>query len=181
MGMNLDAYLYIKLSVNTETYVSGKPVSNSYVSNFSISVGDKIAKVDGKTSDLLPGHIKEENIVQSDINVFIVFVNLVIAGLSIYSLYFIIFKTKASHSIRNDYKLELNRILKSCQDRIVMVSNKLELESGNIINVRDFGELIKLSEELFKPILYWNSDNSDEESWFCVLSNNVTYRFILKK
>ena len=29
-------------------------------------------------------------------------------------------------------------------------------------------------------LLYWNADN-EQEAWFCVISNTVTYRFILKK
>ena len=48
-----------------------------------------------------------------------------------------------------------------------------------IIEVKDFGELIKLSEELYKPILYWNS-NQKEEAEFFVITNNVIYKFILK-
>ena len=62
----------------------------------------------------------------------------------------------------NDY---LNRIKKY---------HKIE-----IIEVKDFGELIKLSEELYKPILYWNS-NQKEEAEFFVITNNVIYKFILK-
>ena len=46
--------------------------------------------------------------------------------------------------------------------------------------VKDFGEIVKVSEELFKPILYWISPRNDE-AWFTVMSHGVTYRYILKK
>ena len=48
------------------------------------------------------------------------------------------------------------------------------------MDVREFDEILKVSEELFKPILYWNNDK-EEESWFCVLGNNMVYRYILKR
>ena len=73
----------------------------------------------------------------------------------------------------------MNRILRLCQDKIVKVSTRPEV-TGNIVVVRDFGEIVKLSEELFKPILYY-MDTETEEAWFSVMSNNVTYRYILKK
>lgn len=95
-------------------------------------------------------------------------------------MYYIRFKTYTGYNIRNEFKFELNRILKSCQDRIVVVKSKLELEQENTIDVKDFGELIKLSEELFKPILYWISDEG-EEAYFSVISNKINYRFILRK
>ena len=46
MGMSIDASLYIKLTVNTSTKVNDKEINNQYVSDFSITVGDKVAKVD---------------------------------------------------------------------------------------------------------------------------------------
>ena len=56
----------------------------------------------------------------------------------------------------------------------------MEISEANLIEVKDFGEIIKLSEELYKPILYWSS-KEEEESWFCVVTNSVSYRYILKK
>ena len=101
---------------------------------------------------------------------------------SIYVIYYVRFRTKKFNTIRNEYKLELNRILKSCQDRIVIVKNQLDNDSETVIEVNDFGELIKLSEELYKPILCWISDDlENEQAWFSVISNKVKYRFILKK
>ena len=45
---------------------------------------------------------------------------------------------------------------------------------------KDFGEIFKVSEELFKPILYYNAIEN-EEAWFSVMSGKTSYRFVLKK
>lgn len=180
MGMALDAYLNIQLNVKTTTNIGGKNVDSDYSSDFKLTLGSKITIIDAKDNDVKVGHLEEENIVESKANIFIVIINTVVLIISIYGIYYIATKTKAIHNIKNEYKLELNRILKSCQDKIIMITKKMDVDEANVIEVKDFGELIKLSEELYKPILYWNSDD-EQEAWFCVISNTVTYRFILRK
>ena len=183
LGMSLDSLLYIKLTVNTTTVINNQEVNNEYVSNFSISLGGKIAVVDGKNEDTKIGYITQSNTVeQSNIDLSKLVFNLIIMIICLYIIYYIRFRTKKHNTIRNEFRLELNRILKSCQDRIVIVKNQVETDDETIIDVNDFGELIKLSEELFKPILCWISDDiNNEQAWFSVISNKIRYRFILKK
>ena len=180
MGMTIDACINIRLTVNTSTNINSQEVKNEYVSDFSITAGDKIAKVEGKSTDSNEKHITDKSIIKSNLNIVSTVINIIILLISIYTIYYIRNKTKILYSIKNDFKLELNRILKSCQDRIIIVKNKVELEQDSTIDVKDFGELIKLSEELYKPILYWISEDN-EEAWFSVISNKINYRFILKK
>lgn len=183
LGMNIDSFLYIKLTVNTSTILNHQEVKNEYVSNFSISLGDKVAVVDGKNEDIKIDSIKQENtITESNIDISKLVISLSIMLLSAYIIYYVRFKTKKFNTVKNEFKLELNRILKSCQDRIVIVKNQLDNDSETVIDVNDFGELIKLSEELYKPILCWISDDLEEQqAHFSVISNKVKYRFILKK
>ena len=89
-------------------------------------------------------------------------------------------KFKIANVIRNEYKYELNRILRICQDKIVEVSTKPNDEEIEVVYVKDFGEIFKVSEELFKPILYYNA-KENEEAWFSVMSGKTSYRFVLKK
>ena len=182
LGMVVDASLHIKLTVNTSTNINSKDVDNEYVSNFTISLGDKIAIVDNKPTETKPGSVKQEKTSTiSDVNIpkfAFSFITMVISG---YIIYFITYKTKKLNSIRNEFKLELNRILKSCQDRIVIVESEVKTDSESVINVKDFGELIKLSEELYKPILCWISDDFEHgEAHFFIISNKVKYIFVLK-
>ena len=92
----------------------------------------------------------------------------------------ILSKTVPMNKTKNEFRQELNRILRLCQDKIVQVSSNLEVDTTNVIDVKDFGEIVKVSEELFKPILYWISPRNDE-AWFTVMSHGLTYRYILKK
>ena len=88
--------------------------------------------------------------------------------------------SKVANIVRNEYKHELNRLLKLCQDKIVRVNTKPDTNMSNVVLVKDFGEIVKLSEELFKPILCY-IDETQDEAWFSVMSNSVDYRYVLMK
>lgn len=184
LGMLVDSFLYIRLTVNTTTLINEQEVKNEYVSKFSITLGEKIANVEGEKEDKKSNSIKQSNTIEeNNVSLAKIIFNLIVMMVSIYVMYFVKFKTKKYNTVRNEYRLELNRILKSCQDRIVTVKNQFEEnDPENIIDVNDFGELIKLSEELYKPILCWISDDiTNEQAWFSVISNKIKYRYILKK
>ena len=94
---------------------------------------------------------------------------IIVTGVTIASvglILFILFRTTNTNRVKNEYKAELNRLLKGCEEKIVEVSQKIETEGQNLVDVREFDEIIKVSEELFKPILFWNNEK-EEESWFC--------------
>ena len=81
--------------------------------------------------------------------------------------------------IKNEFRQQLNRILKIYQDKIIQVSQKPTEDVNNIVDVKDFGEIAKAAEELFKPILYYY-DHEKDEAWFSIMSGNIVYRYILK-
>ncbi len=181
-GMSADAFLYIKLTVNTSTTVNSQIVENEYTSNYCITIGDKIAVVEDKNNEEKTEYIKQENTnTTTSVNMPLLALNIVLMAISAYVIYFITYRTQKLNYIRNEFKLELNRILKSCETRIVIVENKPQSDEESTVIVKDFGELIKLSEELYKPILCWISNQFDHnEANFFVISNKVKYVFILK-
>ena len=182
-GMNVISKLYVILTVDTKTVVNNQEITNQYVSDFSISLGDKVAVVSENNKDVKFDSVKQESsIVEDKINIQKLIVSTIAMGISAYIIYSILSKTKKYNVVKNEYNLELNRILKSCQDRIVVVKNNDVMDTEDTIEVKDFGELIKLSEELYKPILCWISDDiNNEQACFSVISNKIRYRYILKK
>ena len=90
-----------------------------------------------------------------------------------------ILRAKTTNRVKNEFRQELNRILKLCQDKIVQINTKPHDLPENVVQVKDFGEIFKVSEELFKPILYF-FDNEKQEAWFSVITGTTTYRYILK-
>ncbi len=185
MNMALDATYTISLEIETTAKAENKNVVNKYVSPISIELGEKTTQINGENYKKDTEYVTAENEITENneeysINIGLLLVNIIILTVAIIVYRYIFTKTVVINRIKNDYRRELNRMLRLCQDRIVEVKDKVDIKQENIIDVKDFGEIIKVSEELFKPILYWESKEKDE-AWFSVMSHEITYRFVFKK
>jgi hypothetical protein len=84
---------------------------------------------------------------------------------------------------RNNFiKKKLSRILKQHQDRIVKCAEAIPSPGhGNILEVASFDDLLKIADELGKPIFYQNGQSgvNNYEFLFSVFSEQYTYRYHL--
>lgn len=180
IGISVNATYNVILEVQTNTEIDGEQVANKYASSLTIDVGRKTTTLKGENNKEDTEYISKEIEHQTGVSTASKVISAIFFVISIAMLQYITTKTVAMNKTRNEFRQELNRILRLCQDKIVQVSSKLEVDTTNVVNVKDFGEIFKVSEELFKPILYWISPRNDE-AWFTVMSHGVTYRYILKK
>lgn len=180
MGMNVDAKYIVMLDIKTNTTVEGEKIKNKYNSIISIDLAEKTTKIEGENNKEDKKYISKQIEEKLEYNILSITVAILLDLLAIGMIRYISKKTTPTNHIKNEYRYELNKILRICQDKIVQVSTQMDMKNEKIIDVKDFGEIIKVSEELFKPILYWN-DSNKEEAWFSVVSSNITYRYILKK
>lgn len=179
MGMSIDANYVITLKVNISTNIEDKQVSSNYQSAIQFDLAEKTTKITGENNKEDKEYISKEYNVNSTKNVFAIVLDIIFIGIAIIILKYVN-KFRVANRVRNEYRQELNRILKICQDKIVQVNSKPTDKAENIVHVKDFGEIVKVSEELFKPILYY-FDNEKQEAWFSVMTGTVVYRFIFKK
>ena len=74
---------------------------------------------------------------------------------------------------------ELNKILKEYGDIIAEADNMPDLTKYDVVNIKQFNDLVDIEEELHSPIIC-NEIREDLESWFLIFHNETAYRFILK-
>jgi hypothetical protein len=167
--------MQVKTTAELENSVD--KVVNVYNSNSAFTIGEKTTTVSGKLVDSSVGQkvLDVKSITESRFGN--VIPNLLLLAASTITILYILNRTEESKRVNSDYRIELNRILRAFQDKIVQIRENVDV-NNDIIDVKDFTELIKLSEEMFKPILYW--DSKKEEAYFYILANNATYRFVLK-
>lgn len=179
LGMTIDAKFTIMLKINILTDVEGKEISDEFTPVININLAEKTTKLAGENNIEKTEYISKEIKITEGQKIGFIILDLVMlivaAALLRYALV-----AKVINQVRNEFKYELNRILKICQDKIVEISTKPNDEGREIIFVKDFGEIVKISEELFKPILCYK-DKNYEEAWFTVVSEKTSYRYILKK
>ena len=179
MGMSVTAKYNVMLKLKTNTTIEEEEVKNEYVPLVTIDLAQKITTITGENNLEKTEYVSKNYSESEKINVPVLAINVIIFIGSI-ALLGTVLKRKTVNIVRNEYRQELNRILRLCQDKIVQVGQNPAIDKENIVDVTDFGEIIKVSEELFKPILYYYDDKA-EEAIFSVISNGVVYRHILKK
>lgn len=179
LGMSIEAKYTIKLKIDVLTNIEEKEVEEKFAPIINIDLAEKTTKISGDNNIENTKYISKDYKISKKSNLLIVifYAMLIVASISVIVY---VSKFKIANVVRNEYKYELNRILKICQDKIVQVSTKPSDEEFEIVYVKDFGEIVKISEELFKPILYFNA-KENEEAWFNVISGKTSYRYILKK
>lgn len=174
LKMNIDTTFKVQL----KTKVTANNETVEYVSDVKFDLGERTTRVSGNLSDEKTGFTVQNVEETKKPNIVIIILDVILLIIAVVIYKYITSNTRIAHNVKNTYRIELNRILKLCQDKIVQVKNKPNITEQSIIDVKDFGEIIKVSEELFKPILYWDSKN--DEAWFVVMSNSAAYRYILK-
>jgi len=91
---------------------------------------------------------------------------------------FIMF-TKSDKATISKTQKQAKKILKKYGEWIVETTSK-PIDAANMISVKTMDDLVKISEELGKPIIHYNPENpNDEHHIFYVLDDPTVYEYIL--
>ena len=181
LGIQVQTKYTILLEITTKTNILGQDVINTYSPDLFFDITSKTTTISTTTENtakpqIVTKMVQEENEFSQ---IKVIFGSIMFVA-ALVVLIVLLVKTRNNNTVRNEYKIELNKILKGCDEKIVEVNSRIETSGQGLVDVREFDEVLKVSEELFKPILYWNNEK-EEESWFCVLGNNMIYRYVLKR
>ena len=87
--------------------------------------------------------------------------------------------TVAKEEKNKAVRQKLSRILKKYQDRVVKCSEEIPiLNQHNVLMVSSFEDMVKAADELERPILYFQTKEESEHSFF-VISEQYVYRYNL--
>jgi len=94
-------------------------------------------------------------------------------------LLLIVQMTVAKEEKNKAVRQKLSRILKKYQDRVVKCSAEIPiLNQHNVLMVSSFEDMVKAADELERPILYFQTKEESEHSFF-VISEQYVYRYNL--
>lgn len=121
-----------------------------------------------------PGAIEETIQVQLPVDKNQVIFYGVIIGICVLGLIFLMIFTEATAK-KDPLEKELHRILKKHGDRLVALSTDFDLSNAKF--VRTIDDLVRLADEVAKPILYKYSDNYKEINTFYLNNGDEIYAF----
>ena len=82
------------------------------------------------------------------------------------------------YSKKSDYAIALNRILKNYGDIVAEIVSPVEIDNLNVIEVKNFDQLLDIEEEIRMPILFYETI-PDEQGEFIIVCDSVAYRYVI--
>ena len=79
---------------------------------------------------------------------------------------------------KSDYGIALNRILKNYGDIVAEIVSPVEIDNLNVIDVKNFDQLLDIEEEIRMPILFYETI-PDEQGEFIIVCDNIAYRYVI--
>lgn len=81
-------------------------------------------------------------------------------------------------SQKSDYAIALNRILKNYGDIVAEIVSPIEVDNLNVIDVKNFEQLLDIEEEIRMPILFYETIEG-EQGEFIIVCDNMAYRYVI--
>ena len=95
------------------------------------------------------------------------------------SLFIVLYKDIFDIARKNYYNTTLEKLLKDYGDVIVEINSEIAKDCLQVVEVKNFNEMLDLEEELKIPIMFYEIAE-DEIGEFTINHNNIIYRFMLK-
>ena len=129
----------------------------------------------------------EENNLQAEIlpegkkKVSVIYIIAVITAISslLYAIYEIIKTVRYNLSRKSYYEKAINMILKNYGDIVAELVNPVDLSKLNVIDVKNFDQMLDVEEELRIPIMFYETEKNNRGE-FVIVTNEIAYRYILK-
>ena len=81
---------------------------------------------------------------------------------------------------KSEYILAVNKIMKEYADIIAETHNMPDLDKYDIVNIKNFNDMVDIEEELHSPIIYFEIEEN-EKCVFLILHDKTAYRFLLRE
>ena len=177
MRLDIEATLDVDFTINYKFYIDGDKILKSETINLKIPLSEPTFKITTNYSEVDDEVVFNE--LQSKYNVWkIVDGFILLAGSLFGGIAVILMLVKDTK--KTEYVLKLNKILKDYGDIIAETANLPDLENQDILEIKEFLDLVDIEEELKIPIIYCEI-KKNKEGWFLLIHNQHTYRYILKE
>jgi len=169
-SVNLNLVMKINIEGSTDKGVIEETISPS----MNIPLNTSMFQISGNMNIDKPGSIEETKQVQLPIDKNQAIIYGVIIGILTLALILIIFFIKIAPK-KDPYEILLNKIFKKHGDRLVALNNELQINNENTRHVISIDDLVRIADEMGKPILYRYSQDYKDINKFYVADEEQIY------
>ncbi|HHV45366.1 MAG TPA: DUF5305 domain-containing protein [Tissierellia bacterium] len=171
--------LNVIMNINIEGDTGVGHIKETITPTMTIPLNTSMFEISGNTDIEKPGAIEETRQVQMPVNRKLVSIYAIIVSVLLLALGYVSFFTVSK--LDNDpYKKQLKSIFKKYGDRFVALKSEIEATNEGIIPVNSIDDLVRVSDELGKPILYKYCPDYRDISSFYVVSEDEIYILSLR-
>lgn len=175
----IKATLQIKLIIKCDMNVQGvdDAVVESSIMNVNMDLAQDVFSIEKEFKDSETKEIYKTTKASKNVNkpLLIIGTLLVIAAILIMLE---AIRKSIKFSKRSDYAIALNRILKNYGDIVAEIVSPVEIDNLNIIEVKNFDQLLDIEEEIRMPILFYETI-PNEQGEFIIICDNMAYRYVI--
>ncbi len=167
----------IQAHVNMESETDNGVISKTYSPLMLIPLGGSYFEIGGNLNDEQNGVIDETREITIPVNENKIIMLAIAVVVCLLGLIYVIFFTTPVEI--DEREKALKKILKNHGDRMVALSEEALIYYGESIKVKSIDDLVRISDEIGKPIMYKYGSDYNEVSKFYIINEKETYLFEL--
>jgi hypothetical protein len=174
----LQVKLLVSMNVNLKADTGQGIIEEKMSPTMIIPLNTSFFEITGELSKNKPGAIEGTKKIQVPVNKKKVIAYSSLLAILTAALLFLIFFTSV-FTADDPFTKSLNKIFKNYGDRLVALNDDAVVLNENISNVKSMEDLVKVSDEIGRPIVYKHSYNLKDINEFYVFDSNQSYVFNL--
>lgn len=175
------ADLQVKLIVKSDSEVPGveKKIVETSIMNMKMDLAQDIFKIEKQFENTDSKSILETTETSKKVNKPALVIGCILVIGAVMIMLDSIRKS-IKFSKKTDYAIALNRILKNYGDIVAEIVSPVEIDNLNVIEVKNFDQLLDIEEEIRMPILFYETIEG-EQGEFIIICDNMAYRYVIGK
>ncbi|MBE6160331.1 MAG: hypothetical protein E7157_04725 [Lactobacillales bacterium] len=178
LRLPIKASLIVVFKINVTGEVSGQKINDTKQMTLSFPLNQQAFKITEKYEENFNNSIKPPVEKKEKVNSRKLICGIILLSTAIF-IFILFFREIFNIPRKNKYTIQLNKILKEYGDIIIEVINPVSEFEMDIVEVKNFNEMIDLEEELRVPIMFYETIEYLEGE-FTLVHNNILYKFVLR-
>ena len=178
LKLPIKSTLTVTFSININGKIDDQKINDTKEIKIIFPLNQQAFKIKEEYEKNYNNNITPDKEKQEKVNYRKLFSGIILLSTSLF-MFILLFREIFNIPRKNKYTVKLNKILKEYGDIIVEVVNPVNEIDMDIIEVKNFNEMIDLEEELRVPIMFYETIEYLEGE-FTLVHNNILYKFVLK-
>lgn len=173
--INCLASLTLSMDINIQGETDKGSIEETITPSIVIPLNTSMFQISGNTELDIPGAIEETTQIQLPVDKKQVALFGIILGFLLLGLIYVIFFTNATIKIIDPLEKKMRKIFKKHGDRLVALNSDLASPDISTYRVKSIDDLVRLADEIGKPIMYKYSSDYKEMDRFYVIHEDEVY------